>query len=187
MARRTPGEVYAALVRAGFTSPAAVVMTAIAGGESGWDDTAVGDVGLQNSTWGPSVGAFQIRTVKRETGSHSIRDIGSLQGNLDVQAAAAYQISRQGKDFSPWTVYTTGRYQQFLDQAKAAVSGAPLTAAASSPIGQLLPDPGNILKRLREISVEGLVVVAALALVGAGLVVAVSPRLAATARKVLPG
>lgn len=187
MARRTPSEVYAALVRAGFSPPAAVIMTAIAGGESGWDDAAVGDVGLQDNTWGPSVGAFQIRTVKRETGSRSIRDIVSLQSSLDAQAAAAFEISRQGKDFTPWSVYTSGKYQQFLGQTNASVGGTPsLTDAGSSPLNALLPDPSKIIAKLRDIGVEGIVVVLGLALIGAGLAAAVSPRFAATARKVLP-
>jgi hypothetical protein len=134
------------------------------------------------------VGAFQIRTVKQSTGTRTLRDIVLLQGNLDAQAAAAYSISARGKDFSAWSVYTSGKYQSFLGQAQAVVgtADASLTAASSSPLASLLPDPAHILKQLRDMSVEGLVLVAALGLVAAGLVAAVSPRIAATARKALP-
>lgn len=113
MTKRTPEEIYAALITAGFPSASAQTMTAIALGESGGDDAAQGDIALQDSTWGPSYGLFQIRTQKAATGTGGVRDIAALAGDIDAQAKAAYEISGQGRDFTPWTVYTSGRYQQF--------------------------------------------------------------------------
>jgi hypothetical protein len=34
---------------------------------------------------------------------------------------AAYRISKQGTDFSPWAVYLAGTYERFLERARAAV------------------------------------------------------------------
>lgn len=134
MAKRTPDEVYAALLQAGFGHQAAIIMTAIAGAESGWDDTSLGDVALQNDEWGPSYGLFQIRTKKAQTGTGGWRDIAWLTGSNAHQAQAAYQISKQGTDYSPWTVYNTGAYQQHLAAAQAAAGRVdPNGASGESP------------------------------------------------------
>src|SRR5207344_1498754 len=137
MARRTPGEVYQALTAAGFDQAAATVMTEIAGAESSWNDTAVGDVSLESATWGPSVGVPQIRTLKADTGKGTDRDIVWLQGNLAHQAQAAYDISHQGQNFSPWTTYVSGAYRKFAGQVAAAIGATPATptSPASSSTG----------------------------------------------------
>ncbi|GAA4699768.1 hypothetical protein [Phytohabitans rumicis] len=170
MARRTPAEVYRALLGAGFPPQAAVTMTAIAGGESGWDDAAVGDTRLQNATWGPSYGVFQVRTLKSETGKGTARDIMELTGDLGAQARAAWEISQHGADFTPWTVYTSGRYKDFLGQ----VSGA--VGVVGDVIGDLVDKipgaditVGDVLGGARGVAVEVVAVVFGLALVVAGL------------------
>ena len=197
MGKRTPGEVYQALVAAGWPPQQAVTMTAIAGAESSWRDDALGDTALQNATWGPSFGLFQIRTLKKDTGRGTVRDLTALSGDIGFQAKAAWEISRHGADFSPWTVYRTGRYKDFLGQARA---GANLPAA---PPTQTLPavggDPfktwgppwlpwnwpanagnaanaavGEALGGARHIAIEGLALLLGLGLVAGGLVVAVS-------------
>jgi hypothetical protein len=189
VAKLLPGDVYAYLINAGFSPAAAVTMTAIAGGESGYNSTAMGDVGLQDNTWGPSVGLFQIRTLKGDTGRGTVRDIQWLTSDPAHQAAAAYQISGHGANFNPWTVYTTGRYQDFLSQATAGAGAAPhLTAASSSsdpnPFPTIGPtwlpwnwpsDAANaaanwMLGGVRTIVIEGLFVVLGLAVVGVGVV-----------------
>lgn len=118
--RRTPDEVYAALIAAGWPPDAAVTMTAIAGAESGWDNDALGDIDLQDATWGPSFGLFQIRTLKADVGSGSPRDPARLALSDVEQARAAWEISQGGTDFTPWSVYNTGAYQAYLAAARAA-------------------------------------------------------------------
>lgn len=118
-------QTYALARRAGFDPAGAVIMAAIAAGESGLNPAAVGDVNLQDAKWGPSVGLPQIRTLKADTGTGRTRDIARLTGDPLAQMAAAYEISGHGRDFTPWTVYTQGLYRKFLGQANAAAAGAP--------------------------------------------------------------
>src|SRR6478752_6823228 len=111
MAKQSPGSVYRQLLAAGFTPTQATLMTAVGGAESGWNDTARGDLSLQDNTWGPSFGLFQIRTAKAQTGTGSDRDITWLAASPAHQAQAAYDISHGGTDFTPWSVYTSGAYR----------------------------------------------------------------------------
>lgn len=197
MAKRTPEEIYAALITAGFPRASATTMTAVALGESGGDDAARGDLGLQTSTWGPSYGLFQIRTIKSETGTGSDRDISHLAGDIDAQAEAAYRISHKGTDFSPWTVFTTGKFQSYMSAAKGAADrlfGLPIIAArklaglltgakdtagnavdfAVDPSGAIIGALGTVVapatRSVKKIAVEGIGLVLGVALVGAGLV-----------------
>jgi hypothetical protein len=153
MTQRTAAELYRALRGAGFSVASAVTMTAIGLAESGGNDTAQGDMGLQTTTWGPSVGVWQVRTLKSQTGTGQDRDLAALNGNLDRQAKAAYAISSGGTNLSPWSVFTSGKYQQFLSQAEAAgiESGIGLAGDESgiefAGLGELVPDvPGAVKK-----------------------------------------
>ena len=136
MTALTPQQVEADLVAAGMPVGAAVTMTAIAGAESQWKDDALGDTTLENSTWGPSYGLFQIRTLKRDTGTGSDRDIAALAGNDMRQARSAVDISQGGRDFSPWSTYTSGAFQNYLGQARAAANlGGLVGSAAGAAVG----------------------------------------------------
>ena len=86
MATLSPSQIYTLLLQGGFDPQQARIMTAIAQAESARNPGAVGDVALQTSTWGPSVGLFQIRTLKAETGTVSDRDIERLMNNPAEQA-----------------------------------------------------------------------------------------------------
>lgn len=191
MARRPPEDVYADLIAAGFSPQAATTMTAIAGGESGWDASALGDLGLQTDKWGPSFGLYQIRTLKSETGKGTYRDIQWLAQSPVNQARAAYAISGGGSNFQPWTVYTSGKWRGFLDTARAAAGGVRDVIATGSdgPFPTFGPDwapwnwPSNagnaatarILSGSRNLIIEGLVVALGLVVVGLGVARAVQP------------
>lgn len=191
MAKRTASEIYADFRGAGFDAAQATVMTAIALAESGGDDAALGDVGLQTDTWGPSYGLAQVRTLKAETGHGTIRDIAWLTGSDAHQAQAAYQISDAGHDFSPWSVYTSGKYRDYLGQAQAAAGVAATPAGdKTGPFPTWGPSwlpwnwgsdaanaaTGAALSGARSIVVEGVFVGLGLALVGVGLARAMAPR-----------
>lgn len=143
MAKKSPSEIYQDLIQVGYSPAAAVVQLAIDLAESGGDDTAVGDVSLENNVWGPSYGFGQVRTVKADTGRGGDRDINWLAASDINQAKAEYDISGGGHNFAPWTTYTSGAYQKFLGQAQSAAAGAgaaggtaTLTGATSSaPFG----------------------------------------------------
>lgn len=132
MAQLTMAQAYAYARQAGFDPSAAVVMAAIAAGESGLRTDAVGDKNLVDAKWGPSVGLTQIRTVKADTGTGRDRDIERLSDPLQ-NMISAYHISSHGHDFTPWTVYTSGKYRQFLGQAQAS-AGTPGVSVAGTPI-----------------------------------------------------
>lgn len=112
-----PAKAYRLLVGAGFPAAAAVVMTAIGGAESGWNPNAIGDTALETSKWGPSVGIWQIRTLKAATGTGGPRDIRRLQGNPAAQAAAAHEIWT-GAGFGAWSTFNSGAYKGFLHPGK---------------------------------------------------------------------
>lgn len=189
MTRRTPNEVYGDLIGAGFSPAQATTMTAIAGAESGYDDTSVGDVGLETNTWGPSYGLFQVRTLKAQTGSGSDRDIAHLAGSDAAQAKAAYNISHAGADYTPWSVYTSGKYQAFLPAAAAASSsstGSPKPFPTLGPAWlpwNLPSDLGNAaadklaqtLGGVRAIAIEGMFVVLGLGLLVTGAIMISRP------------
>lgn len=194
MSERPPADVYRDLTAAGFPPQAAVVLTAIAGGESGWNPTDLGDLNLQDATWGPSYGIYQIRTVKAQTGTGSVRDIQWLAASPANQAKAAFAISQGGTDFTPWTVYTTGKWRQFLSTAQSAATGTvdAVTTDAGGPLPTVGPDwlpwnwPSNIgnaalskvgaeLGGARNIALEGAFVILGLALIGIGLAAALGP------------
>lgn len=199
MAKRTPSQVYASLIAAGFDPAGAATMTAIAGAESGYDTTALGDVNLQSNVWGPSYGLFQVRTVKPDTGRGTARDVTLLSTGDAAQAKAAYQISQGGRDFSPWSVYTSGRYQSFLPAARAVADTG--GAGGGGPFPTWGPDwlpwnwpsaaanatAANALGGARSIAVEAVFVVLGLALVGAGAFVIARPDRTAVAAAKLAG
>lgn len=177
MAKRTPSQIYADLRTAGASDDAARILTEISGAESGFDDAAIGDVKLENQTWGPSFGLFQIRTVKGDTGKGSPRDIANLTGNDAAQAAAALQISNGGTDFTPWSTYTSGAYlKQAVNVdaelgAPAAASGSSTTALAGLPI----PGLSTALSGVRGIVIEAGFAILGVALIGLGVAHLASP------------
>lgn len=141
MTKRSPEQVYQVLIQAGFSPASATTMTAIAGAESGFDDANLGDVNLENGTWGPSYGLFQVRTQKGQTGTGQTRDVQYLAQSDLNQAKAAYSISSGGTNFSPWTTFTSGKYKSFLSQAQAAVgSAASGIAGLGSNVGNIVGD-----------------------------------------------
>lgn len=147
--------IYQALLGAGFSPSAAKTMVAISHAESGFNPTAVGDVGLETSTWGPSYGLFQVRTLKAQTGTGGTRDIEWLKQSIANQAKAAFQISNQGTNYRPWSVYLHGTYRQYLndpitgavdtgsllDKAKAAIGDT--TSAITNPLTGSISDTIN--------------------------------------------
>jgi len=103
-------------------------IVAIAMRESGGQVNVWGDKKLQTSTWGPSVGLFQIRTLKGQTGTGGPRDIQALMNNPLAQAKAAWEISGGGRNWTPWTVargnWRSGANWAMADKAaKAVLSG----------------------------------------------------------------
>lgn len=180
--KHTAADIYAAAVGAGLGSAAAALATAVALAESistGLDDTALGDVALENNTWGPSVGVWQIRTLKSETGTGRDRDISALTGNLRRQAQAMFNISSGGTNFTAWTVFNTGAYQKYTGQANAAAVGGSSTLPTSFPNTVQTGLTSDVLNQAiapaRGLAIKLAFGAVGLALAGAGVLVLVSP------------
>lgn len=120
MPQLTQDQLAAAAAHAGFSGPALVTAVAIAEAESGGNYPDPGDVNLQDSTWGPSIGPWQVRSLKAQLGTGGLRD---ALANADPQtdANAAFSISGQGSNFGPWTTFTDGAYRSHLSEAQSAV------------------------------------------------------------------
>jgi hypothetical protein len=112
--------VYTALTAAGANPGEAQVLTAIAGAESGFDITKVGDRNLVDAKWGPSVGWFQIRTLIAQRGTGGDRDELALTASASKQARSALAIARGPNRLHNWTTYNTGAYGAFLKYAEQA-------------------------------------------------------------------
>jgi hypothetical protein len=117
----TQHEVVRAAKDAGFGHRPARVLSAIAmceapvfGAETPTADFGlVGDRDLVTDVWGPSIGGFQIRTLKAERGDGTYRDRLWLQGSVEHQCQAARTIYLQ-RGWTAWSTYTTGMYKAYL-------------------------------------------------------------------------
>ena len=110
--------------RAGFSGQALTTAVAIALGESGGDPMATGDVSLQTAKWGPSLGLFQNRTLKNPgawSGLDGRRDASKMY-DPQYNADFAYDLYRSKGGFGDWSVYTSGKFTDYLDEARAGVS-----------------------------------------------------------------
>ena len=134
------GQVYKLARGVGLTHDAAITATAIAWAESGLETEAKGDVTLQDSTWGPSCGLWQVRSLKSQLGTGSVRDAASLFRPA-FNARSMASISSHGRDWSPWSTYTSGKYRRHLKAVSRAVGDDPNPSAP--PAGGVVASPAR--------------------------------------------
>jgi hypothetical protein len=141
----SPEQLAATYAAAGFTGENLVIMVAVAMGESG------GNAQAQNlNASEDSRGLSQINTF-----AHPQYDKDRLYDPA-YNAQAAFEVSGGGQNFGPWTVYSKGLYQQYMDEARAAVAAAggggaadPMSAATGAPeppendLSGVLDTPGS--------------------------------------------
>ncbi|MBP2471519.1 hypothetical protein JOF53_000391 [Crossiella equi] len=129
----TDQEIAQHAYNAGFRGDMLDTAIAVALAESRGRTGAIGDVHLETSKWGPSVGLWQIRSLNPGHGTALEQSQRDQTANLDpaTNAANAYAISGNGTSFRQWSTYTNGDYRQFLDRARTA-SGA-VTGTAPVP------------------------------------------------------
>jgi LysM repeat protein len=121
--RLTDQQIARFVAQGGFTGDNRVTAIAIVLAESGGVTDILGDTTIETDVFGPSVGLFQIRSVRTERGTGSERD---ELANLDpaTNARHAHQIYVEaGSRFTDWSTFTTDAYRQFLDRARAALGG----------------------------------------------------------------
>lgn len=81
--------------------------------ESGADAHAIGDTHLVDAKWGPSVGIFQIRSLRNPSafsGNDALR-IKSRLRDAHYNARVAFKISRGGADWSAWSTWNDGSWR----------------------------------------------------------------------------
>ena len=122
------------LKQVGFSGQSLATAYAVAKAESGGRSNAYNPP--SNNTGDDSFGLFQINMIgglgpERLAKNWKSADGTSfkLSGKQDLfdpltNAKVAYHMSNGGKDWSAWTTYTSGKYQQFLDP-KATGGGTP--------------------------------------------------------------
>lgn len=103
------------LLIAGFPPDKIDVAQAVAMAESGGYSDAVGDLTLMDAKWGPSVGLFQVRSLRHPPsfgGADLWRWAWPLRNPL-YNAQAAWAITNGG-DWSKWSTFTSGAYRAHL-------------------------------------------------------------------------
>lgn len=117
---------------AGFRGTGLITAIAIAIAESDLDPLAVGDVSLQTDKWGPSIGLFQIRSLKPAyLYMEPVRDATKLT-DAAYNARAAFIISKKGTNFGPWSTFTQNIYTQHIAAASEAVKAIETVVATAS-------------------------------------------------------
>lgn len=109
---------------AGFRGADLRTMVAVAGAESGYSPTA-------RNAHSSAAGISQILL-----GAHQdlLRTIGTAWWDVDINARMAYQVwfhaPPHGRNFSPWTTYTSGAYRRYLGPVEC---GDPVNGTAAAP------------------------------------------------------
>ena len=116
----------------GFHGKALRTAYAVSIAESGGRSNAVGDVGLQDSKWGPSIGLFQIRSLKHwQQYNDPYRDASRLP-NPNYNVKAAWAKSSHGQSFKAWSTYTGGSFLKHLSEADSMAKQAGVGGPATS-------------------------------------------------------
>lgn len=110
----TPAQIGFYARQVGFSGRSLVIAIAIALAESGG---SVGAINTANSNGTTDRGLWQINSVHRQYNPQR------LLTDPTYNAKAAWEISSGGTNWFPWTTYTNGRYQRFLNDAQQAVQG----------------------------------------------------------------
>ena len=151
------------IAKQGFSNAALKTAYAVAMAESGGRSNAVGDVSLQDDKWGPSIGLFQIRSLKNwEKWNDEYRDANRLP-NPDFNAAAAWRKSNQGSNWKPWSAYTNAAFLKHLPEADKIATetnlGGPMgdsmnLGAPSSPAGHSMSGGSATVTTNRNVNIQ---------------------------------
>jgi len=118
-----------ALYSQGFRGKSLQTAFAVALAESGGRTKAVGDKSLANKKYGPSLGVFQIRSLRdpKKYSGGEWRD-GKRLFDPSFNVKAAWNISNEGQNWKAWSTYKNGAFSQYLDDAEAAAKAAGIPA-----------------------------------------------------------
>ncbi|WP_055523688.1 peptidoglycan-binding protein [Streptomyces graminilatus] len=109
-------ELRALATQAGFTGNDIKIAAAVAMAESKGDPGIIGDQDVVDQKWGPSIGLFQIRSLKHP-GQFSPPDALRVAANLKdpVYNAKTAKAIKDAHDWKQWSTFVNGAYKQFMD------------------------------------------------------------------------
>jgi len=155
----TPAQIAAVARRAGFAQghgyrgDSLTWAVAVALAESGGDPSARGDVTIQTAKWGPSIGLWQVRSLKPASLHLEPHRDGVALLDPSYNARSAFTISRGGQSFAAWSVLASGAAAAKLPAARmgvAQLNGAGAGSGATPGID--LPDlPGVDLPDVEDV------------------------------------
>jgi Lysozyme like domain len=122
MTQLTDHQIAEHVVGGGFVGENRVIGVAVVLAESGGRTDILGDVDLRDATFGPSVGLFQIRSLKAQKGTGGTRD---ELANLDPATNAHHAhvvFMEAGGNWTPWSTFKRHEHETFLDRARTAVA-----------------------------------------------------------------
>ncbi|WP_119582775.1 peptidoglycan-binding protein [Streptomyces europaeiscabiei] len=113
--------------QAGFTGSDITIAAAVAMAESKGDPVVIGDQHLVDHKWGPSIGLFQIRSL-RHPGQFSPPDTLRVAAKLKdpLYNAKTAKAIKHAHNWNQWSTFTSGAYKQYMD-------GGPASPANSEP------------------------------------------------------
>ncbi len=113
-------ELRALATQAGFTGSDIKIAAAVAMAESKGDPVIIGDKNLVDHKWGPSIGLFQIRSLKHP-GQFSPPDTLRVEAKLKdpLYNAKTARAIKDAHDWNQWSTFTNGAYKQYMDGAPA--------------------------------------------------------------------
>lgn len=152
------GQVYSAARAVGLAHDPAVLATAIAKGESGWNTDARATTAKEDS-----IGLWQINTKAHGDTYGTVEQLTDIMVNARAMAA----LSNGGTNWQPWTVYKSGEYRRHMAAAKDAAhkvalpptdpakwetiarEGTSIVRKVGAPdipklVGDIIADPGSI-------------------------------------------
>lgn len=113
------------LALVGFPADKIDTAQAVAQAESQGYVDAVGDITLVSAKYGPSIGLFQVRSLRHPPSYGGLdlwRHAWPLR-NAWFNASAALALSKAGTDWSAWSTFTSNAYQAFLGQRPVVKTG----------------------------------------------------------------
>jgi hypothetical protein len=88
---------------------------------------AVGDLDKMDAKWGPSVSHFQVRALRNPAiwGPLDRVRVAELLRNPVYATKAAFLISKDGVDFTPWSAFKSNAYLPHVGKDYQLVTGHP--------------------------------------------------------------
>ncbi|MBE4741140.1 peptidoglycan-binding protein [Streptomyces caniscabiei] len=143
-------ELRALAAEAGFTGDDIKIAAAVAMAESKGYAGAVGDQHLVDNKWGPSIGLFQIRSLKHP-GQFSPPDTLRIEGKLKnpLYNAKTAKAIKHAHNWKQWSTFVNGAYKQYMDGGPASPSHfEPFPSASFFHAGRKSPIVAAMHQRL---------------------------------------